>query len=113
MKIPAHHTATQQSIALTVPYTHQYFQVVPHIPVGLTQRPYRVFVTVNGQRMSETIKPGVERDKSRPIFEARLERGIVGRIEVEVLAGKGPSGKSGKEEVEWEKCTIFVHVWRD
>lgn len=113
VKIPAHPTTTQQSITLTVPCTHQYFQVVPHIPVGLTQRPYRVFVTVNGQRMSETIKPGVERDKSRPIFEARVERGTVGRIEVEVLAGKGPSGKSGKEEVEWEKCTIFVHVWRD
>ncbi|RDI89645.1 hypothetical protein Vi05172_g691 [Venturia inaequalis] len=113
VKIPAHATTTQQSITLTVPFTHQYFQVVPHLPVGLTQRPYRVFVTVNGQRMSEAIKPGAERDKSRPIFEARLERGTVGRIEVEVLAGKGPSGKSGKEEVEWEKCSIFVHVWRD
>jgi hypothetical protein len=87
--------------------------VVPHIPVGLTQRPYRVFVTVNGHRTSEIIKPGVERDKSKPTFEARLDRGTVGRIEVEVLAGKGPSGKGGKEEVEWEKCTIFVHVWRD
>jgi hypothetical protein len=63
--------------------------------------------------MSEYIKPGAERDKSRPVFEARLERGTVGRIEVEVLAGKGTVGKGGKEEVEWEKCTIFVHVWRD
>jgi len=67
---------------------------------------------VNGQRLSEYIKPGEERDKTHPVFEARLERGSVGRIEVEVLAGKGIKGKDGKEEVEWEKCTVFIHVMR-
>ena len=103
---------TQQSVAITVPATHHYFQIVPHIPVGLTNRPYRLFVTVNGQRLSEVIKPGIERDKEKPVFEARVERGTVGRVEVEVLAGKGTVGKAGKEEVEWEKVTVFVHVLR-
>jgi hypothetical protein len=110
--IPAHPTNTQQSVTVTVPSTHYYFQITPHIPVGLTNRPYRLFVMVNGLRMSEYIKPGTERVKDRPVFDARLERGIVNRIEVEVLAGKGTLGKGGKEEVDLEKCTVFVHVMR-
>jgi hypothetical protein len=97
---------------MTVPSTHYYFQITPHIPVGLTTRPYRLFVTVNGQRMSEYTKPGSERIKDHPLFEARLERGMVNRIEVEVLAGKGTVGKGGKEEVELERCSLFVHVMR-
>lgn len=99
-------------MTVTVPSSHHFFNVVPHIPVGLTNRPYRLFVTVNGQRLSEYIKPGADRDKSRPSFEVRLERGAVSRIEVEVLAGKGTVGKGGKEDVDWERCTLFVHVMR-
>lgn len=62
--------------------------------------------------MSEYIKPGAERDKTHPLFEARLERGMVSRVEVEVMAGKGIVGKGGKEEVDWERVSIFVHVLR-
>jgi hypothetical protein len=110
LKIPASNTLTQQSITVTVPSTHYYLQIVPHIPVALTGRPYRVFVVVNSTRQSEFIKPGAERDKTRPLFEARLERGGVNRIEIEVLAGKEKKNASGKEEVELERCTVFVHV---
>jgi hypothetical protein len=112
LTIPAHPRNTQQSVTVTVPSTHYYFQITPHVPVGLTNRPYRLFVTVNGQRVSEYTKPGTERIKDRPLFEARLERGMVNRIEVEVLAGKANATKGGKEEVELEKCTLYVHVLR-
>ena len=61
--------------------------------------------------MSETVKPGVERKKDEPHFEARLDRGTVTRIEVEVLAGSKEK-KGGKEAVELERCSVFVHVLR-
>jgi hypothetical protein len=112
LTIPAHSSNTQQSVTVTVPSTHYYFQITPHVPVGLTNRPYRLFVVVNGQRVSEYTKPGTERVKDRPLFEARLEKGMVNRIEVEVLAGKVNATKGGKEEVELEKCTLYVHVLR-
>ena len=53
------------------------------------------------------------------VFEARLERGAVGRIEVEVLAEKararaidGDEDESRDAQVEREKVTAFVHVVR-
>jgi hypothetical protein len=64
-----------------------------------------------------------ERDKSKPVFDARLEKGGVNKIEVEVLAGKNNAayvpvnGEAGpqepkKKDVQWEKITCFVHVLR-
>lgn len=62
--------------------------------------------------MVSVVQPEKEREKGRPVFEGRLERGVTNRIEVEVLAGtEGEEGaKSGK--VEWEKVTAFVFVMR-
>ena len=117
--IPASNRLTHQSITLSLPSAHHYLQVIPYLPVALSNRPYRIFVSVNGTRTVEVVRPGGlgERDKTRPLFEARLERGRVNRIEVEVLAGKDGgrgtatvvNGVGGKEGVEWERCTIFVH----
>jgi hypothetical protein len=68
---------------------------------------------VNGTRLSEIVKPASgERDKSNPVFEARLDRGAVNKIEVEVLAGKADVYSGDKDEVEWEKLTCFVHCLR-
>jgi len=100
---------TQQSLTITVPASHTHLLITPHVPVALTSRPYRLFVKVNDNRVSETVKPGMERDKSRPQFEARLTRGEVTRIEVEVLAGSAEK-KGGREVVELERDTVFVHV---
>jgi hypothetical protein len=70
-------------------------------------------VTVNGARASEVkgLAPA-ERDKNRPLFDGRLEIGTVNKIEVELLAGKQGVNSRGKEEVQWEKITCFVHVLR-
>jgi hypothetical protein len=156
-KIPASDTSLHQSVTFTVPASHNTVRLSPHIPVGVTTRPYRLFVSVNGTRASEVVAasagyqngllnhhpqhpmasmPGLyglekERDKTRPVFDAKLERGAVNKIEVEVLAGKAPSAlaqsivsspdekdreiekekKKGKD-VQWEKITLFVHVMR-
>lgn len=111
LKIPASPTLTQQSLTITLPPTHTHLLIIPHVPVALTSRPYRLFVKVNDNRVSETVKPGVERRKDEPQFEARLERGVVTRIEVEVLAGSKEK-RGGKEAVELERCGVFVHVLR-
>jgi hypothetical protein len=88
-------------------------RLIPQLPEGVTARPYRLFVTVNGARTSEVkIMAPAERDKNRPLFDGRLEIGAVNKIEVELLAGKpGLSGR-GKDEIQWEKITCFVHVLR-
>jgi hypothetical protein len=82
---------------------------------------------VNGQRVSPATRLGEERGVGGPVYECRLERGGVGRIEVEVLAekrgvngvsaavgaGEGVNGTKKKEdEVDREKVVLFVHVMR-
>lgn len=57
--IPASPTLLQHSVTITLPSTHDYLQIVPHVPVALASppRPYRLFVTVNGVRLIEVAKP--------------------------------------------------------
>jgi RSC chromatin remodeling complex RSC4-like protein len=70
-------------------------------------------VTVNGTRVTEVNKGIVtERDKSRPSFDAKLDRGSVNKIEVEILASKPGAVPGEKDQVEWEKLTCFVHCLR-
>lgn len=118
---------------MTLPHNLNYVQIVPHVPVALTGRLYRLFVTVNNTRVLEVnrIPPsgsinganGVEggKEKGKPLFEGKLIPGSVNRIEVECIAEKelkkGDNKKNGdvkdpKELVELEKCTIFLHVMR-
>ncbi|KAF2806063.1 Bromodomain-containing protein [Mytilinidion resinicola] len=110
--IPASRDSTQQSLTLTLPAAYHYLQVVPHIPVATTSRLYRLFVTVNNTRMLEVTRQDGQKEKGRPVFEAKLVQGV-NRIEVEAVAEKEKEKKSdGKGEVEGEKCTIFVHLMR-
>jgi hypothetical protein len=113
--IKAHPRFIEQSFTYTVPASKHSFHITPYLPPSVTSRAYRIFVMVNGLRLSPKANPGEEQDKSRPIYEARLERGTVGRIEVEVLAEKAGAAKGGnaKDEVDREKVTIFVHVMRN
>ena len=84
----------------------------------MLSRAYRIWVHVDGRRVSA--RPVQEGEKRGMMFEARLERGTVGRIEVEVLAEKAKvrgmeeeDEEEGKEAmVEREKVTAFVHVVR-
>jgi len=111
VKIPASTKSLHQSVAFSLPASHYYLHITPDIPVGATHRPYRLFVTVNGTRLSEQLKAGYERDKCRPLFEARLDRGQVHKIEVEVLAAKA-NAKTGRD-LQWEKITCLAHIMRN
>ncbi|KAJ9648430.1 hypothetical protein H2199_001285 [Coniosporium tulheliwenetii] len=84
LDIPASPELTQQSITLTLPSTHYFIQISPTIPVALTSRAFKIFVTVNHNRLYEVTKP--DRVKGKPLYEGRLEPGKVNRIEVEVVA---------------------------
>ena len=110
--------------------THSYLQITPNIPIALTNRLYRLFVTVNGNRTLEVNRvpvtagingvspgPGYEsgKKKGEPVFEAKLIGGV-NRIEVEIVAEKDrkgqPESANAKEQIEVEKCTIFLHLMR-
>lgn len=52
--------------------------------------------------------------KGEPVFEAKLVGGV-NRIEVEIVAekvGKDDEVLNGKDAVEIEKCTVFLHLAR-
>lgn len=96
--------------------THHYIQIVPHLPIANTTRPYRLWVTINHMRVSEINRPigpnGIEREKEkgRPLYEAKLNPGV-NRVEVEVFAAPPPPKKGEQEGPPmWEKCTIFLNL---
>jgi hypothetical protein len=119
------------SATMVVAPSDSYIQVIPKIPIALTSRMYRLFVTVNGNKTLEANRvpvtagingtspsPGYEggKKKGEPLFEAKLAPGV-NRIEVEIVAekdrkGQPDSGSAKKEDVEIEKCTIFLHLPR-
>ncbi|KAF2635330.1 Bromodomain-containing protein [Massarina eburnea CBS 473.64] len=126
--VPASKTKTSHSVTMVLPQHYSYLQVTPHIPVALTNRAYRVFVSVNGHKTFEVnrtqVTAGINgngnpgdggRKKGEPVFEAKLSAGI-NRVEVEIVAEKDrkgkPESKDPKEQIEVEKCTVFLNLAR-
>ncbi|CAO2656912.1 Nn.00g057150.m01.CDS01 [Neocucurbitaria sp. VM-36] len=126
----AHKQKTAHSATIVVSPTNSYLQITPKVPIALTSRLYRLFVTVNGNRTLEVNRvpvtagingsspgPGYEggKKKGEPVFEAKLVGGV-NRIEVEIVAEKEHKShsetSSGKDQIETEKCTIFLHLVR-
>jgi len=121
---------TEHSATIIVPTSNSYLQIIPKVPMALTGRGYRLFVTVNGNRTFEVNRvpvtagingsspgPGYEggKKKGEPVYEAKLGAGV-NRIDVELVAEKDTQGavgsNSGKEDIDVEKCTIFLHLMR-
>ncbi|KAL5121310.1 hypothetical protein ACEQ8H_000778 [Pleosporales sp. CAS-2024a] len=121
---------TEYSATITISPIHSYLQITPRIPIALTNRLYRIFVSVNGHKAFEVNRipvtagingsspgPGFEsgKKKGEPVFEAKLIGGV-NRIEVEIVAEKDSKSASDhsndKGEIETEKCTIFLHLMR-
>lgn len=130
IEIHASKQKTEHSATIVVSPTHSYLQITPKVPIALTNRLYRLFVQVNGNKTFEVNRvpvtagingsspgPGYEggKKKGEPVFEAKLVGGV-NRIEVEIVAEKEKKDQSetsnGKEQVEIEKCTIFLHLMR-
>ncbi|KAK8203752.1 Bromodomain-containing protein [Phyllosticta capitalensis] len=120
--IPASPRLTQQSVTVSLPSSHSSIQIQPHVPVALTQRPWRIFVIVNNTRVNQvpasleqqqSSSTAASRDKSRQVYETRLQPGV-NRIDVEIVAASVPSPANPKapEGIEMEKCTVFVNLMR-
>lgn len=131
INIPANKSKTSFSVTVPVPTTHSYLQITPQVPIALTNRLYRLFVMVNGNKTFEVNRipvtagingsspqPGIEggKKKGEPVYEAKLMAGV-NRIEVEIVAEKErkageKESRDPKEQIESEKCTIFLHLTR-
>ncbi|KAF1360527.1 Bromodomain-containing protein [Lizonia empirigonia] len=129
ISVPASKTKTHYSATVVISPVHSYLQITPNVPIALTNRLYRLFVMVNGNKTFEVnrvpvtagINGGAEgagfeggKKKGEPVFEAKLVGGV-NRIEVEIVAekdGKDVEAVDGKEAVEIEKCTVFLHLAR-
>jgi hypothetical protein len=109
-RISASTTSLHKSVTLTLPARYSYVRLIPHIPIALTTRPYRLFYKLNGTRLGQMHHSGAVPDK--PLFEAWMSPGSVNKIEFEVLAGKGVV--NGVEaDFQWEKITCLIHVLKN
>jgi hypothetical protein len=130
MDVAANKQKTTHSVTALLLPGHSYLQIVPHVPIALTNRLYRLFVTVNGNKTFEVNRmpvtagingaaatPGYDggKKKGEPVYEAKLMVGV-NRVEVEIVAEKDRKGKPEsnlpKDQVDIEKCTIFLHLLR-
>ncbi|KAK8164438.1 Bromodomain-containing protein [Phyllosticta citrichinensis] len=110
--IPASPKLTEQSVTVSLPGTHTSIQIQPHVPVALTQRPWRIFVSVNNTRINQVTNLETRGEKGRPVYESRMQPGV-NRIEIEVIAATASvAGKPKSEGVDLEKCIIFVNLMR-
>jgi len=130
VNVAANKQKTSHSVTMLLSPTYSYLQIVPHVPIALTNRLYRLFVTVNGNKTFEVnrmpVTAGINgsatttgyeggKKKGEPVYEAKLMAGV-NRVEVEIVAEKDRKGKPEsnlpKEQVEIEKCTLFLHLLR-
>ncbi|KAF1832969.1 Bromodomain-containing protein [Decorospora gaudefroyi] len=129
VNVPASKQKTTYSATMVVAPANSYIQIIPKVPIALTSRMYRLFVTVNGNKILEANRvpvtagingsspgPGYEggKKKGEPLFEAKLVGGV-NRVEVEIVAEKDRKGQpeSGTpKDVDIEKCTLFLNLVR-
>lgn len=114
---------------MMIPQSYNYLQIIPKVPIAFTHRLYRLFVTVNGSKSLEVnrmpVTAGINgsmpngfeggKKKGEPTYEAKLMHGV-NRLEIEIVAEKDrkgkPESKDSKDQVDIEKCTVFVHLMR-
>ncbi|KAF2013455.1 Bromodomain-containing protein [Aaosphaeria arxii CBS 175.79] len=113
---PFRKTLTAHPKKITISYTlnlapgNSYLHIVPSLPVALTGRPYRAFVSINGNRIMESSRlpqnlngmpPNFDasagKKKGEPLYEAKLMLGL-NRIEIEVIAERERSRGKEKEK---------------
>ncbi len=110
ISIPPHATLSNQSTTLTLPPTHYFLQIQPTISKQLAMgRPYKLFVTVNGTRLTQrdTLLQA-ETGRRTHVYEGSLAQGV-NRVEVEAAAAKGNVNGEG---LDIEKVGVFVNLMR-
>ncbi|PVI08266.1 Bromodomain-domain-containing protein [Periconia macrospinosa] len=126
-EIPTNKLKTSYSVTMMLPQKYSYLQVIPKVPLALTGRPYRLFVTVNGSKSLEvnrlSVTAGINgslpngfeggKKKGEPAYDAKLMQGV-NRLEIEIVAEKDrkgkPESKDPKEQLDIEKCTVFIQL---
>lgn len=113
LDLPPSPTATEQSITITLPSSYYYLQLIPTVAPSVMHRPYKIFVTVNGNRIVPTPQRPEASDARTSLYENRVVPGM-NRIEVEMVAGtpRGAPKIGTGPELEVEKITIFAHLMR-
>lgn len=113
LDVPPSPTTTQQSITITLPSTYYYLQLIPTVAASVLHRPYKTFVTVNGNRIMPNPQMPEQSDARKSLYEHRVVPGM-NRIEVEIVAGtpRGAPKIGTGPELEVEKITIFAHLMR-
>lgn len=113
LTIPPHASLSHHSTTLTLPATHYFLQIALTISKELASgRPYKLFVTVNGTRLTQRDTIGLaDTGRRMHVYEGSLAQGV-NRVEVEVAAAR--LGAAGPEErgLDVEKCVVFVNLLR-
>jgi hypothetical protein len=109
LSIDPHVTLSHQSTTTTLPSTHYFLQVSATISKQLNlARPYKMFVTVNGSRLTQRdTQLHNDSGKRTHVYEPSLMQGV-NRIEVEVAAAKVDDEKG----LDVEKVTVFANLMR-
>nr|POE49522.1 isoform 6 of protein polybromo-1 [Quercus suber] len=109
ISLPAHPTLTHQSSTITVTSTHFFLQISPTISKQLSMgRPYKMFVTVNGSRLTQRdTQFSAETGRRTHMYEGSLAQGV-NRIEIEVAAAKEGDGKG----LDVEKLTVYANLMK-
>ncbi|KAK3714650.1 hypothetical protein LTR37_007630 [Vermiconidia calcicola] len=109
MSVTPHATLSHQSTTTTLPPTHYFMQISPTISKQLSlNRPYKMFVTVNGTRLTQRdTQFHNETGKRTHVYEGSLAQGV-NRIEIEVAAAK----LGDERGLDVEKVTVFANLMR-
>jgi hypothetical protein len=109
LEIPPHSTLSHQSSTITLPPTHYFLQISPTISKQLSMgRPYKMFVTVNGTRLTQRdTQFHADTGRRSHVYEGSLAQGV-NRIEVEVVASKLEEAKG----LDVEKVTVYANLMK-
>lgn len=109
ISIPPHPTLTHQSSTITLAPTHYFLQISPTISKQLsTGRPYKMFVTVNGSRLTQRdTQFSAETGKRTHMYEGTLAQGV-NRIEIEIAAAKEGDGNG----LDVEKVLLYANLMK-
>lgn len=114
LSIPPHATLSHQSTTITLPSSHYFVQISPTISKQLSAgQPYKVFVTVNGTRLTQrdTVFDAAGTERRTHVYEGSLAQGV-NRVEVEVAAAAMGREDGSARGLEVEKTTVFVNLMR-
>ncbi|WEW58522.1 hypothetical protein PRK78_003990 [Emydomyces testavorans] len=113
LDIPPSSIIPQQSVTLSVPFSHNILYLRPTVVSSNLERQTQLTVTVGSQKIPSLGPPVRSADFTIPRYELRLGPGVT-KVDVEMYAAPGrglvnlaaPNGPG----VEYEAFTLYIHV---